>query len=120
MELSSVVVDILKLGLTGLVFLLMYLGFRLLAQEQKKKTPSKELLKRASLFVWQSIAIACLVGAVEVGHRVVDQNTQVPKNLESCLAEIEALNMVSQHGEQTLDSLRAAIRNTWTMCVTPV
>ena len=111
MEITPLIVDILKLGLIGLVFLLMFLGFRLLNNEQKKKEPNKDLLKRASLFVWQSIIVAVLVGAVEIGHRIFEH-----RQIESCLDAIESLNTVSQHPDQTLETLRAAIRNTWTEC----
>ena len=116
MQITSLIVDILKLGLIGLVFLLMLLGFRLLRNEQRKKTPNKEILKRASLFVWQSILIAILAGAVELGHRIFDHYSSVPQEIKVCMEELESLNLISQHPNQTVESLRSAIRNTWMAC----
>jgi len=116
MMITGLVVDILKLGLTGLVFLLMYLGFRLLQQEQQKSAPNRELLKRASVFVWQSIVIACLVAAVEIGHRVFDLRSAPSEEVKNCLKELNALVLVSQHPAQTTDALRSAIRSTSKIC----
>jgi len=117
MKITSLVVDILKLGLTGLVFLLMYMGYRLLHQEQLKEKPDQELLKKASLFVWQSIAVACLVAATELAGQI--SNRYFIEKPEACMKEISALNLVSQHPSQSIDTLRSAIRNTWLVCGKP-
>jgi hypothetical protein len=119
MHLTSIVVDVLQLGLTGLVFLLMYFGFRLLSQERGKRSPNAEVLKRGSLFVWQSILVAILVGAVEIGHRLIDRDERPGEQLSACRDEVASLNRVSTHSAQTTDTLRSAIRNTWTVCGRP-
>ncbi len=112
--------EVLKLGLTGLVFLLMVMGFRLLHQQQRAKQPSEKLLKRASLFVWQSILVACIVAAVQFGSLLLaHDSTTSQKKLQSCIEEIESLNRVSMHPEQSTETLRSAIRNTWTACGRP-
>ncbi len=119
MELTTLVVDILKLGLIGLVFLLMLLGFRILHSEQIKESPNAQVLKRATVFVWQSIIVAALLGAVEITHRVIDRPVTDDQRAEACFNEIDALRLVAQHPDQTVGSLRSAIRNTWTACGLP-
>lgn len=120
MRITADIVEILKLGLTGLVFLLMLMGFRLLHQQQGKQEPSETLLKRASLFVWQSIIVACLVAAVQFGSLLLTHDLGASqKKLDSCLTEIASLNRVSTHPDQSTDTLRSAIRNTWTACGRP-
>jgi hypothetical protein len=119
MEITSVIVDILKLGLTGLVFLLMFLGFRLLSKEQQKTEPNVFVIKRASLFVWQSILVACLVAGAEIGHRFVDQKAINTGAAPRCLEELGSLYLVSKHPAQTIDTLRSSIQNTWIACGEP-
>lgn len=116
MKLTETVVQILELGLTGLVFLLMFMGYRLLKNEQDKENPHPDLLKRASLFVWQSIAVAALVGTMQLAQLFIGQQSSDTASADTCLEEITAFVQVSRHPEQTLDTLRAGIRNTWIVC----
>ena len=58
----DIVVDILKIGLSGFVFLLIFLAFRLLRKEQNVDKPRPILLKKISQFMWISVALAIIVG----------------------------------------------------------
>jgi hypothetical protein len=54
------VVEILKLGLPGLVFLLSVLSYRLLATEQAKKLPSTHILGSIKNFMYINVLLAVL------------------------------------------------------------
>lgn len=58
----DIVVDILKIGLSGFVFLLIFLAFRLLRKEQNIDNPRPILLKKISQFMRISVALAIIVG----------------------------------------------------------
>lgn len=54
------VIDILKLGLSGLVFLLSLLSFYLLTKEQEKNSPGDRMLKSIRHFMYVNIFLAVL------------------------------------------------------------
>ena len=54
------IVQILKLGLPGLVFLLSLLSYRLLTKEQDKKSPSQLILKSIKQYMYLNIFLAVL------------------------------------------------------------
>jgi len=58
------IIEILKLGLTGLVFLLALLSFKLLSQEQNSKNEPREIIiKTINRFMTMSIILTLLVGS---------------------------------------------------------
>lgn len=57
------IIGILKLGLPGLVFLLSVLSYWLLANEQKKSSPSNSVLKAIKQFMYINIVLALLTVA---------------------------------------------------------
>ena len=54
------IIEILKLGLPGLVFLLSLLSYRLLTKEQNKKSPSQLILKSIKQYMYLNIFLAIL------------------------------------------------------------
>jgi hypothetical protein len=54
------ILEILKLGLPGLVFMLSLFSYRLLSQEQKKKDPSNPILKSIKCYMYVNIFLAIL------------------------------------------------------------
>jgi hypothetical protein len=60
------IVDILKLGLPGLVFLLSLLSFYLLTKEQEKTSPSLRMLKSIRQFMCVNILLAVLTLAAPI------------------------------------------------------
>ena len=57
------VLDILKLGLPGLVFLLSAFSYRLLTKEQDKEHPSPAILKTIKQYIYVNVALAILTMA---------------------------------------------------------
>ncbi|RMI00773.1 MAG: hypothetical protein D6681_11160 [Calditrichaeota bacterium] len=60
------VVDILKVGLSGLVFLFTFLAYRLLQQEQQRGEPRDKILQSIYRFMWMSVLLAFLVGGFDL------------------------------------------------------
>lgn len=54
------IVEILKLGLPGLVFLLSTLSYRLLSKEQEKKHPAPDMLSSIRNFMYINVTLAIL------------------------------------------------------------
>ena len=54
------IIEILKLGLPGLVFLLSVLSYRLLTKEQDKKSPSQPILRSIKQYMYVNIFLAVL------------------------------------------------------------
>lgn len=54
------VIEILRVGLPGLVFLLSVLSFRLLTKEQEKTEPKDKILKSIKQFMYINIVLAIL------------------------------------------------------------
>ena len=54
------IIEILKLGLPGLVFLLSLLSYRLLTKEQDKKSPSQLILRSIRQYMYLNIFLAVL------------------------------------------------------------
>lgn len=60
---TEFVVNILKVGLPGLVFLLSFLSYNLLNKEQSKETPRAIMLKYIEHFMYVSIVLAILTAS---------------------------------------------------------
>ena len=64
------VVDILKLGLPGLAFLLSLLSYHLLTKEQEKTSPNVRMLKSIRQFMYLNIFFAILT----IAAPIIDKN----------------------------------------------
>jgi hypothetical protein len=60
------IVDILKAGLAGLAFLLLFMAFRLLSKEQEKDSPHALIIKTIRYYMLISLAFAVMVGMFDV------------------------------------------------------
>ena len=60
------IVEILRLGLPGLVFLLAMFSYRLLSKEQHKPTPNASILKSIKQFMYVNIFLAILTASAPV------------------------------------------------------
>jgi hypothetical protein len=65
------IVEILKVGLPGLVFLLSMLSFRLLSKEQEKNAPSEGILSSIKIFMCINVALAVLTLASPIIDGVI-------------------------------------------------
>jgi hypothetical protein len=63
------VVDILRVGLAGLAFLLLFMAFRLLSKEQEKGSPHPLIIKTIRYYMLISFSFALIVGLFDVSVR---------------------------------------------------
>ncbi len=94
------IVEVLKVGLPGLVFLLSLLSYRLLAREQVKKPPNIDILKSIKHFMYVNIVLAIITVAAPIFDKYVIPNKT--SNKYSVEARISNDN---------LDSGKAAVCN---------
>lgn len=67
----SNILEILKLGLPGLVFLLAVISYRLLTKEQQKENPCPNVLKVIKLFLYINVVLVSLT----IASSYLDKNT---------------------------------------------
>jgi hypothetical protein len=83
------IIEILKLGLPGLVFLLATLSYRLLSEEQDKPQPNPSILKSIRNFMWINVVLAVLTLVSPIGAQQPSP-TQVYKiEASTGMAELE-------------------------------
>lgn len=114
----SVVADILKVGLSGLVFLLMFLAYRLLATEQKMSSPRLEILSSARGFAWTCVLLIILVAGTAVFERVYapGPNAAFTQQLDGCRKSLLRLQSISAQDDSNIAELRTLIANHVAAC----
>ena len=111
---THTVLEILKVGLSGLAFLLSGYGYQLLSNEQKKKTPSPATLRTIQRFIWQNIFFAIVVGAFSLVPMLVSQgegscgDSLQSDRLADCRRSLSELDTFRQVDHPVSD-LKAAI-----------
>jgi hypothetical protein len=85
----DIVVKILKIGLSGFVFLLVFMAFRLLRKEQNVDTPRPIFLKKISQFMWISVVLVIIVGVFSLSETLLKNTFLKPKKHE--LWEVKGL-----------------------------
>ncbi len=90
------IVEILKLGLPGLVFLLSILSFKLLSKEQGKVRPSPSILKSIRNFMFINVALAIMTLASPVVSSTFFSSNEV-------------FNIVAKNGNAQLGQGNAAV-----------
>ena len=114
----ATVVDILKVGLAGLVFLLMFLSYRLLAAEQARPAPRSAMLSSARRFAWICVLLISLVAGSTLFERVYLSSGESAGSakLESCRQSLLRLQTLSAQEESNVASLRTLIANHVAAC----
>ena len=107
----TVVVEILKVGLSGLAFLLAFMGYRLLAQEQKKKSPGEKTLRSIQMFLWQAIVLAILVGGASIVTMLIDNKGKIhlTAGIETCRDSLSRLETHQHLPDLTLEDLKTVV-----------
>ena len=101
----NAVIDILKLGLSGLVFLFALLGYRLLEAEQKKGKPT--ILAAIYRYLWMCLLSAVLVAVFSLAPMVLPSFRHV--DAEPCRDSLSRLATVAKLPDVPVEKLRAAI-----------
>ena len=114
----TMVVDILKVGLSGLIFLLMFFSYMLLATEQKVASPRPAILSSVKDFAWTCVLLIILVAGIAVFERVYipDRNPIFTQQLEKCRDSLLRLQTLSAQSDSNLFNLQTLILNHAAVC----
>jgi predicted secreted protein len=113
------VVDILKLGISGLVFLLALMGYRLVAKHQEAKKQSPALTR---FFIRMTLASAIIAGTFGLIERWVRENRrdirfgQMADAFTECHRSLVRLETSSKLQGTTKPDLQSAISNHVAVC----
>jgi hypothetical protein len=94
------VIEILKVGLPGLVFLLALLSFNLLSKEQEKDHPRPSLLKAIRSFMYFNLALAALTLASPIMDRLLPKPSLAGQ--EVFPIEVKVSPTISDSGKATV------------------
>lgn len=72
------ILEILKLGFPGLVFILCLFSYRLLSQEQKKAVPNNQVLKSIKCYMYVNILLAILT----ISAPLIEDNYLISNKLQ--------------------------------------
>jgi len=111
----DLVATILKIGLSGLVFLLALLSYNLLAREQRADAPRPAILRATRNYSLLCVLMAVIVGGFAVGEQLLRKTDE--DTILNCKNSLERLRTDSGDAE-TVEHLRAAIRELDSSCST--
>jgi len=118
---NIIIVDILKVALSGLVFLFTYLGYRLLTIEQKKDEPNSQNLKTISIFIQQAMIMAVIVGGFTIWETYHKTNMNEGgidlEQIKECRSELETLEIQADNPDLTKDELKQNVKNRVKSCL---
>jgi len=108
------VVEILKLGLSGVVFLLVLQNYRLLKQTLEKKGPlDRARSRQINLFMYMNAAFVLLVGASAVVGVLLSRRSD---SLVRCRTSLEQLDTQAKLPDITVSNLRNGIAGHLSIC----
>lgn len=112
------IVEILKLGLSGFAFLMMWLSYRLLRVEQERKGDLRPgFLKAIYVFMGLSFVFAVLVASnAAFGLLRQSDQAQLQGQVAQCRDGLDVLQSVSRLEGQSVGDLRDAIDRTVGIC----
>ena len=109
------IIEILKLGLIGLVFVFVFFTYLLLRAEQSRDgEPSEKMLKSVRNFSIISLVCAIVVGFFSVLELTLKSGQQ---DCSVCKESLEKAVMLSSSPQQTVISLRQLIKNNIEPCI---
>lgn len=101
------VLEVLRVGFSGLVFLLAFLGYRLLTQALAQPTLDVKRLRVVSRFISLLVVLATLVAVLTVFGLVV--NRSPISGIDDCRDSLSRLETYSRLPDQTADDYRKVI-----------
>jgi hypothetical protein len=112
------VVEILKIGLSGLVFLLAFFSYRI-AEHAFDKPGSEAKFRQLRYYTWQLIALGVLAGTFNVGELVYRGHHLLlgaQDEIAACRDEVSRLQTLASLPQATNEGLRQAARGMASQC----
>jgi len=111
------VVEILKVGLSGFVFLLSWMAYRLLRAEQSAKARDANMIHAINRYMWQSFFCAILVGGFSLADHFLGQQQKAQQSLvNSCADSLNRLDTYMQLPNISERDFRAAVSKNVSSC----
>lgn len=109
------IVEILKVGISGLVFLLALLGFRLLSQLAHTGKQDVKVIRAVRFYMFQTTFLAVLVAAMSiVPHWLSGSGLRAAAN--ECELSLGRLQARMKMPATTLETLQAAVTQHSSVC----
>jgi hypothetical protein len=108
---SFSVVDVLQTGLSGLIFLLAFLAYRILSKalEQKGGVEAAVALKAARSYLWPCVVLVILAGSFPLVEQWIGRGDRA-RVLGECRDSLERLDTFSRMPGVTAEDFGAQIR----------
>lgn len=117
---SLPIVDILKVGFSGFIFLMALLVFYLLRNEQSKKKPNLQLLQYITKFMKYIVVLGILVAVMSIIENITPPILKKKfdtKVINHCREELEGLLDYSKEDEITVQLLSNNVERTVKSCL---
>lgn len=114
------ILDILRLGFSGLIFLFAALAYRLLSKEQERDKPNEKILKNVRFFALFALALALVAGSFSLAETLLHQDEIISKNrttIRVCRRNAEHLATIGKISDASTETLSAAIKATTALCL---
>jgi hypothetical protein len=118
MNILHAAAEILKLGTSGGLFMLSFLSFQLLANEQKQRPADAKMLRAIASYRAYALVCAVVLLCADIGVRIADSrlvSSQVRLDAPACLKQIDRLDTIAR-GSPTLDELQSASKREADSC----
>lgn len=111
------VVEILQVGLAGLIFVLAFLLYRIINQAVKQTDSAKRNagLKAARTYLWVVLGLVLLAGVFPLAEQWLAREDP-SSSLSSCRDSLVRLDTAAKMADKTIDDLRAQIRGHVAVC----
>ena len=115
---AATIVEILKLGLSGFAFLMMWMSYSLLKAEQgREEDPRPGFVRAVYVYMAVSFAFSVLVASnAAFGLMRQFDRTQLQGQVAQCRDRLEVLQSISRLEGQSVEDLRVAIEQTVGSC----
>jgi hypothetical protein len=115
---AKTIVEVLKLGLSGFAFLMMWFSYLLLSAEQRRnENPRPGIVRAVYVFMVASFAFAVLVASnATFGLIQQSANARLEGQIAQCRDRLEVLESLSRLEKQSVEDLRVAIGQSVGLC----
>lgn len=114
--LGSGVVDILKVGLSGLAFLLAYMSYRLLSRVGTQSASPGSLQNAQRFMTFTLVLVVLVVVSSTLDLYVKKEGASSLRDIGQCRDAVARIETASQDDRMTLEQLRATVNNQLPNC----
>ncbi len=114
--LGTGVVDILKIGLSGLVFLLAYMSYRIISRVDTRSASQRSLQIAQRFMIFTLLLTVLVIVSSTVDLYVKREGASSERDIGQCRDAVARIETVGRDPSTTLEELRATINNQLPAC----